>query len=325
MPQPKTTPTNLRPDLVGAMEAFPIAMAMAGMIAYEVAPIIDVSVQSDQFAKIPVEAILRPIPTQRHSQSNYHRDDFEFELDSFATKEHGGEALVDDRDAAKYASYFDAELVATQRKRLQIMLAAEKRVADLVFNAATFTGDYTKGVSNEWNDYSNATPIDDVEAAVQQFHENCGLWPNRLVMSRLTFRHLRNCEQIIERVSSMGAGDRSLATDLNPAKIAEVFDLPKILVGGMSTNTADKGQAAAISAIWNPDYAMLAYVDESGDIQAPSLAKTFHWSEDGSTVGGTVESYREDGKRSTVIRVRHETDEKLTMPKLGLLLTGLTT
>lgn len=325
MPQPTNTVLTLRPDLAGAMEELPIAMAGAGMIAYEACPVVDVGVQSDQFAKIPIETYLQLQKTKRNSDGSYARDDMDFEPDSFSTTEHGLEGIVDERNARKYANYFDAELAQAKRKRLQIMLAAEKRVADLLFNASTFTGSQTDAVTNEWDDYANATPVDDIEAAAQAFFGINGIWPNRLIMGRIPFRNLRNCDQIVERISSVGAGDRSLSTDITAAKLSEVFDIEKILVGGMATNTANKGLDAVISSIWSPEYALLAYIDGSQDIEAPSLCKTFHWSEDGSVLGGLLESYWEDKNRRTIIRVRHETHEKLTMPKLGYLLSNITT
>jgi hypothetical protein len=324
MPQPTNTVLTLRPDLAGAMEEFPAEMASLGLIAYEACPIVNVGVQADQFAKIPIETYLQQQKTQRMSNGNYSRDDFDFEMDQFSTVEHGLEGIVDDRDAKRYANFFDAELIQVRRKRLQIAMAAEKRVADLLFNAGTFSGQ-TTGVTNEWDDFANATPVTDVELAAQAFYNKTGLWPNRLIMGRKPFRNLRNCAQIVSRISSLGAGDRSLATDINAEKLAQVFDIQKVLVGGMATNTANKGLAASIASIWSDEYALLAYIDESPDIEAPSLCKTFHWTEDGSVLGGLIESYREEAQRRTIVRVRHETHEKITMPTLGWLLSNITT
>lgn len=322
MPAPSSVPGTLRPDLVGAMEEFPIAAAEAGMIAYEVAPLLEVGLQADNFGKIPIEAYLQQLNTKRASGSGYQRDDFEFDIDSYATIEHGLEGVVDDRDAKRYRSYFDAELKQAQRKRFQVLLAAEKRVADLVFNASTFTGALTNSASAAWDDYANAAPIDDGEAAAQAFYNNTGLWPNTMILGRVNYRNLRQCAQIIDRISSTGAGDRAVASDINPQKLAEVFDIDRVLVGGMATNTANKGLAATIGSIWNPDYAMLAYIADDNSIETPSLARTFHWSDDGSAPLGTIETYREDDKRSTIVRVRHEVHEKLMYPQLGYLITG---
>ena len=324
MPQPTNTVLTLRPDLAGAMEEFPAEMGSLGLIAYEACPVVDVGVQSDQFAKIPIETYLQQQKTKRNSKGDYQRDDFDFEMDSFATIEHGLEGIVDDRDAKKYGNFFNAEVVQAKRKRLQVMMAAEQRVAALLFNAANFSGQ-TAAVTNEWDDFANATPVFDVEAAAKAFNNLNGLWPNRMIINRRGFRNLRNCNQIVERISSVGAGDRSLSTDITAAKLAEVFDIEKVLVGGMSTNSANRGLDAVISSIWSDEYALLAYIDESADIEAPSLCKTFHWSEDGSTIGGTVESYREEAQRRGIVRVRHDVHEKITAPKLGYLLSNITT
>jgi hypothetical protein len=51
----------------------------------------------------------------------------------------------------------------------------------------------------------------------------------------------------------------------------------------------------------------------------------FHWSEDGSSPGGTVESYRDEIVRGNIIRVRHDVDEVVLYAQAGHLLSNITT
>jgi hypothetical protein len=55
------------------------------------------------------------------------------------------------------------------------------------------------------------------------------------------------------------------------------------------------------------------------------IGRTFHWSQDGSSIGGTVESYRDERVRGDVIRVRHDVDEIVLYPQAGHLLSNVTT
>jgi hypothetical protein len=59
-------------------------------------------------------------------------------------------------------------------------------------------------------------------------------------------------------------------------------------------------------------------------MREPCIGRTFHWSEDGSQVGGAVEEYYSDEVRADIIRVRHDTDEVIMYPQAGHLLSNIT-
>ena len=61
----------------------------------------------------------------------------------------------------------------------------------------------------------------------------------------------------------------------------------------------------------------------SGDFREACLGRTFHWSEDGSSENGTVETYRDETVRSNIVRVRMDVDEQVILPTAGYLLTGI--
>ena len=183
----------------------------------------------------------------------------------------------------------------------------------------------TTAITNEWDDATNAVPVTDVEAAVQNVYDGSGLWPNALIVNKKVFRNLRLCDQIRDRISSSGAGSSEAAGNITAQQLAEVFDLQYILVAGGSENTANEGQDASISQIWSDEYAMVCKVATSEDFKEPCVGRTCHWGEDGSSAGGTVESYYEPASRSDIIRVRHDVDEIVLYPEAGHLLSNVTT
>lgn len=325
MPSPSQSLASLRPDLAESFMEFDLAAEAAGYVGTKVFPVIDVASQAGQFGKIPIEQLLQNADTQRAPGSGYNRGNFTFDKATYACVENGHEEVVDDREAQMYSEFFDAELIASARAYSAVLTNAEKRIADAVFNTSTWTGgSLTTAVSNEWDDPTNATPITDVEAAVQSVYDNSGLWANCLVVDRKVFRNLRNCDQVVDRVNSAGAGDASKANDITLQMLAEVFALPYILVGGASKNTANEGQAASISQIWDDEYAMVCKIATSPDMREPCIGRTFHWSQDGSTIGGAVETYRDESVRGEVIRVRHDVDELVLYPEAGHLLSNIT-
>ena len=328
MPQPSSALSTLRPDLAGALEEFDLVADRAGFIGYQVLPVMDVGHQAGVFGKIPIEQLLkdRSATIKRAPGSGYSRDTFKFESDSYATEEYGHEEVVDDKESRLYAEYIDAEIVATTRAFDAVLREAEKRVAALLYNATTWSGEaLTTALSNEWDDFTNATPIDDVAAACQKVWDTTGVWPNALIINNKQFKKLRRCDQITEAVASTGAGESFLQRKITTAQLCQALDIDRILVAGGAKNTANEAATLAIASVWSDEYAMVAKIATSNDIKEPCLGRVFHWGVDGSTIGGTVENYREDRVRGGIVRVRHEVDEKVLYTGLGHLLSNVIT
>lgn len=334
MPSPSTSLATLRPDLAESFMEFDLAADQAGYVGTKVFPVAEVASQAGTFGKIPLEELLQNSDTKRAPGSGYSRGDFTFETASYACQEHGHEEVVDDREAKMYAEYFDAEVISTARAFNAVLRNFEKRIADAVFNTTTWAisgtvasspGTLGANLVNEWDDATNATPINDVEFAVQKIYDNSGLWPNALIINQKVFRNLRLCDQIRDRISSSGAGDSELAARVVLQQIADAFDLQHIIVAGGSQNTANEAQAASISQIWSGEYAMVCRIPTSNDFREPGIGRTFHWSADGSSLLGSVETYRDESVRGEVVRVRQDVDEIVLYPQAGYLLGNVTT
>jgi len=326
MPSPSASLATQRPDLAASFMEYDLEADARGYISSRVLPVAEVGMQAGTFGKIPLEQLLQTRDTARAPGSGYSRGKFTFTSSSYATMEHGAEEPIDDREAKMYREYFDAEMVSSARAYSAVLRNAEIRVATAVFNASTWTGSsLATSITNEWDDLSNATPLTDVEAAVRKVYDGSGLWPNALIINRKVFRNLRNCTQVIDRITASGAGSPAKASDVTVAMLAAAFDLENIIVAGVSKNTADEGLTASISQIWSDEYAMVCKIATSQDFREPCIGRTFHWGEDGSQIGGTFESYRDETIRGDVIRVRHDVDELILYPEAGHLLANITT
>ena len=323
MPFPTSAVTDLRPDLGGSFEEFPLELASQGFIGLQVLPPIDVMRQAAALGKIPVEEMLKNVDTKRASGASYRRRNMRFETFNYACEENGLEEPVDARDAAIFGDFFDAEMLAAARARHTIAVEMEKRIATLVINTTTWTGStLATTVGTSWATIASATPIADVLAAKRRVFNGTGVWPNTLIISMQTFQNLQNNAEIIARISASGAGGPVKASDISAQLIAQVMGLEQVLVGGAAKNTAGDGLAASISEVWGTGYAMVCRCAPQGskDIQTPCIGRIFHYTEDGSSIGGVMESYDEPQTRSRIIRVRHDTDEVVIYPQMGHLL-----
>lgn len=316
---PTPTAALQRPELGATFEEFDLEAHMLGFIGTRALPIFNTAKQTANFGVIPVEALLKTGETRRASGGSYARGDWEFETQNFATEEQGQEEPVDDRDSEIYKNYFTAELIAAKRARHAIMMTHEKNVAAAVFNATTWTA---TSVTNEWDDHANATPIDDVLTAILAIRDGVGLKANTLIVDLSTWLHLKNVAQIVDRVKYAGFDDPK---NITLAAVAQALAVDQILVAGAVKDTAQQGAAVSISQVWSNEYAMVAALPVTDDLAEPGLGRTFLWGGDGGSEDGTMESYRDESRRSTIIRARFDLIEKIIYVGAGHLLDNITT
>lgn len=319
MATPTTQLSSTRPDIAQSMEEFDVEANNNAMIATQVLPVFEANEQAGNFGRIPVEQLLETADVERSSQGGYSRGHMEFEEVYYATKDYGREEPVDDRDKRIYKDYFDAELMAAKRARSTVLVEAEKRCAANTIDNASIN---TTAAGTVWSTAASATPIDNVNTAVLAVWARTGVWPNAMVLSYELFRYLRRADQVLDRIESSGAGDQTRARDVTVAQIAQVMDLDFVLVAGASENTAQKGQSASIAQIWNRTRCLITKIPTSQDLREPCLGRTFHWSDDGSTIGSTIESYRDEVVRADIIRARHEVQEKVIYSEIAQNITG---
>lgn len=323
MPSPSSSLVTLRPDLSQSFTQFDLAMSQRGFIAQRVLPVIDVAKATGNFGIIPIEQLLQNPDTTRAPGSGYSRGRWTFKPSTYSTVEHGHEEPVDDNEAELYTSYFDAEQIGALRAYDFVLRGMERRAQAVAQSTATFTGAMTGAAAHTYvaGNFSSATPIEDFETGIQAVFSNSGLWPNAAVMSRKTFRNLRQCQEVIDRIKYSGIVDPR-AGKITAEALAQVFDIEEIIVGGEPQNTADEGQSASISSIWADDKILIARIARTADPREPCVGRIFNYDADGGSIGGTVEAYRDEPKRSEIIRCRNQTDEHLLYAQAGYLLTG---
>ncbi len=296
-----------RPDL-GSSVMEHIETPTMGLIGLQVMPIYEVNDQSATFPVIPKEVLLKLPDTARSARGHYNRSDWKYEEGLYATKENGWEEPIDDSEAAKLNRRVPglADTIATKRAMTIILKSQEKRVSDKIFNASNFTA---HAVTNEWDDLTNATPIADVLAGKIAFRAASGMDPNALIISWATAQQLPNVAEIKDRIKYTYPGID--IANIGPVELARVLGVPRILVGGAVYDSTGKNIASTLADVWDNEYAALVRIaQDANDVQEPCVGRTFLWTED-SPQNPIVETYRDEGIRSDVYRVRHNTDECL--------------
>lgn len=295
-----------RPDLGQVVMEYTEGDTM-GYIGLEVMPVFPVSLASFEYPVIPKEALMSTPDVSRSPRGTYQRDDWEYERGYYNTSEKGTEEPIDDTERKMFGEESDisADSIATLRAWNKILRSQEKRIAEKIFNPLNFA---PHAVTVEWDTPATATPIDDVNDGVLAFRNQCGMLPDALVISYHTLVKLRTVDQIVDQLSATYPGLD--INRINAVQLAQIFNVPRVLVGGAVRNAAGKGLDADIVDVWDKEYASLVKISTGPDLKQAGVGRTFLWTAD-SPQNPIVETYREEKIRSDVYRVRHNTDEAL--------------
>jgi hypothetical protein len=325
MPSPSASTAFARPDLAAAFMEFNLEANFRRLAATRIFPVFATVRSSGEFAKIKTEDLLKlASSTTRAPGARYRRSEFQTTPVKYDCVEHGIEEPVDDRQAAIYRTYFDAEQVSTLRAWNQVMMGLESRVRDLVIDTDNYTGSaLTTAVSDEWDDHSNATPIADVLAASEKVRAGIGFSANILVVSEKVWKHLKQCDEVKDLLKY--AGNAAAAPgNISRQAVAAMMELDEIVVAGTVYDSTNPGQDTTLADLWDDEYAFVARRATSMDLQEPCVGRIFRYTGDGVGDGPVVESYRDESVRSNIIRVRDDTDEKRLYLQAGHLLSNIT-
>lgn len=137
-----------------------------------------------------------------------------------------------------------------------ILLDREKRVADIVFAAATYPAGnkVTLSGTDQWSDFSsaNSDPVADILGAA----EGMLMRPNTLVLGSQVAFQLRRHPKVIAAVFPQG-GNAAQGGVASWQAIADLLEVDRILIGKAWINTAKPGQTATMVRLWGKHAALL--------------------------------------------------------------------
>lgn len=304
--RPEDTSVSLRRDLSAQAQEYDASAAAARFIGMQAAPVFPIPEAAGNFPIFRRSDMKKPAETSRAEGAGYNRLIGRFGTGSYTCQENGLEFPNDDRRAARYSLFFDSEVAGTRILRAQILLARERRIAAL-FADAGFTN---HNATTAWSD-ATAVPINDILTGVETIEDNCGCSRSQmaLIVPRAGFREMLATTQVIDKTKYTYPGVQPAL--LQPLQIASMLGIGKVLVASGVYDSAEEGADESNSQIWGSTIAHICVVaDEGDDLEVPAVARTMQWMAQAPELP-VVETYRDEALRSTVIRMREDTDEVL--------------
>jgi hypothetical protein len=249
--------------------------------------------------------------------------------DTYKTKEHSLQAPVYDEedqflnsqgglanDAFGGPIQIDPMEDATEAVTTSILLRHEKLVADTVRNTALYPvgNTITLGAADQWDNYAGATsnPIDVLRAAVAKITGLIGVPPNRMALPRMAAPWLENHPDIVARFINFSLLDAEAWRKIIG------FEGEIVLVDS-KYNAADNIDAAeVITDLWGKDV-WLGYVEDEPNLETLTFGKTFAVRYPDGTIG-PVDRWREEGRKSDLVRKSMRYDAKVTSGIAGYII-----
>ena len=297
--------STIRADINQALIEAP--QADVGLIGATLLPLQNVQAKSGTYLKVQLAAadLLSNNSAARGNGSEYQRGIRSFASANYDTQEYGLEELLDDASVTDLSRFFSVESETARFLLRQIKLGHEKRVADLLWAGST---PFTPADQNPAVNYTN-TNIATVDvardvAAAKLTLAKSGYEANCIAMSANVFELIRRSTLLQNQF--FGVISNTGARLLNEAEIAAALGVQTLAVGRAAINSANKGKAYSGSFVV-PDTKIIVGQIAGGEFTAGGIGRTLVWAADAA--GFVSESYRDEARRSNVLRVRMNTDE----------------
>ena len=190
--------------------------------------------------------------------------------DSFVTEDHALKEKIPFEVIDQAESALNPESDATESVTEMLIVDKEVALATAMSSTAVITQNVTLSGTDQWSDYDNSDPFDDIRTAINTVQAAIGKRPNTLVFDQETFNKLIDHPDIVDRIKY------SMAGAVTPDLIARLFDVKQVFIGSAVQNTAVEGQTDALSYIWGKN-AWVCYVADSIKLKQVTLGYNFSY------------------------------------------------
>lgn len=232
--------------------------------------------------------------------------------DTYYAQEHALQIAVTDEERENSDNPLSPDRDGTETVTSKIMLGRERIVQTLATTAANYASGLSTTLSgtSQWSDYSLSDPIGNLRTGKSAVHAKIFREPNVAVVPYQVMTILEDHPDFLERIKY---SERAI---FSPELLASVLGFDKVVVPGVGFNSANPGATTSLSYLWGKDV-VLAWVPPRAGLKIPAYGYEFTWGRQ------VVDRWREDQRKSDLVRVSRRYDHKLTaVDSSGLAIAG---
>jgi hypothetical protein len=229
-------------------------------IAGEIFPSVFVKQKTFKVPKYGKEGLIVPSSLARTGEAPAKRVDYSrtYDTPTVLTEKALSDVVTKD-DYDQTDDPFNAESDAVEFIKSRKMLFDEKNLATILTDTAVVTQNQTLSGTDQWSDYGNSDPIDDIKTAMRAIRGSAFKLPNSMWFDWQTWLVLQDHPAVVDRLRGAAIIEVTQAMLL---RLLAPYGIERILVGKAQENTGGEGLADATSPIWGK-HALLGYINQT--------------------------------------------------------------
>lgn len=275
-------------------------------IAENVVPVVRVGDSSGKYYKYD-KSHLRDVEDRRAPGSGTHQAESGMAAKGdYSTFEHSLKDIVPDEIQAQADSPLNPRVDATEDLTERLQIGKERRLASYMADTGNLSNNTTLSGTDQWSDYANSDPIDDIKTARQSVQSSVLQKANTLVLGQEVYDELVDHPDVIDRVKYSQFGDS------DEAILSRLFKVDNVIIGSAGYNSADEGASDSLEYIWGK-HAWILYVQPSPSLKSISFGYYF---KDEDRV---VDRWYDEDRKGTWVRVGESYDKGIVAADAGYL------
>ena len=195
--------------------------------------------------------------------------------DRYALEKHGLSGIVTEADKDNEMQPFDAEKDVTQDLTDKILLGREVALATPLTNTAIITNNVTLAGVDQYDDYSNSTPLEDFGIARASIYDNSGMiveMPGGFaIVPWKVYNILKFHPDLIDNIKHTVNMKSGLTFD----QLKATMGVDRILIPYSQYNSAKEGQTDVITSTWG-NHIVFGFAPRTGTKRIETLGFNVH-------------------------------------------------
>lgn len=289
----------------------------ANFIAHNIFPDVSVTKRSDKYYIFDKGDWSRiPKSTLRAPKTSPAKVEFSVSSDSYYANNFAlsGEVAWEDRSNADEVLEFERSTI--EQVTTLLMLDRENRIASTVTSTSNVGSSATLSGVNQWQDYGNSDPFQDIRRGSQSINGTTGRKFNTMVMGKQVFDVIIDHPDILDRIKHTQRG--VITADL----LAALFGVDNFFVGEAIKNTANEGLTDSFEYVWGKNV-LMAHVTPNPGRRSASYGYSFRWRPKGFADFSVIRKGDIKGNYADRLDVMYFADEKIVSSELAYLITDV--
>jgi hypothetical protein len=226
-------------------------------IAEKLFPVLQVEKKTGKYWAYNKDNLRIPSSTLRTGRSLTREATFGKSLQDFGPlQEHAVKDFIskDEYDMTDAPLSVESDSVANLNEIM--LLAEEQDLSTILSNTSIITNNETLSSTDQWSDYANSTPFEDIKARIIQMRNNALKPANTIAFSWDVWMVLQDHPDLLDRVKWSQLG---VMTEELMIRLFAPYGITRVLVGKVMKNTAVEGQADSLGSVWGK-HVWLAYI-----------------------------------------------------------------